>query len=350
MLRVCTPIDNDPIFELHGFAQHIVCDVWCEQDNRNCVDKIDVIYQPILSYDWVLSKIMEIDKICEGLSPVALTKIKAAFITNNKIEEICNGVTAIYLNQLDEVVQNEMQPLFIQFYEELLERSKVGGDKLKFYNSLYRINRFKFCICCGYMPFDTGLLSRREAFDHYLPKSKYPFASVNFKNLMPLCYKCNSDRKKDKDPVEGGRKAFYPFRNTHTVIDITTSLGAGFMRSLYETFVNGVDEYNMDPPDLTDIKIEINSLEQEEVDTWEELFQVKGRFSERTSQFSFSHLLKMKRRFNDKKLTDPQWQFDQTLNYHISDYENDKFSDEKFLKIPFMKAMKKQLSFLNVYD
>ncbi len=38
----------------------------------------------------------------------------------------------------------------------------------------------------------------REHFDHYLPKSKYPFFALSFYNLIPCCYECNSALKKNK--------------------------------------------------------------------------------------------------------------------------------------------------------
>jgi hypothetical protein len=349
MLRVCKTIDNNPIFELQEFAEHLVCDIWCEADESDCISKVHKVYEPIISYKWLREEIIEIDQLCEGLSPFARLNIKNAFKINNKIEELCNGQAPVYLNQLPDLVEDRMKPLFIRFYEELLERSKVGGDKLEFYKVLYKTNRFKFCVCCGYMPFDTGQIERREAYDHYLPKSEYPFASVNFKNLVPLCYKCNSDRKKDKDPIRNRRKAFYPYRSNPINIEISTTLGDGFIRSLYESVVNDVDEIDLDVPKIEEVDVNITSQEQEQVDTWDDLFQIKARFSERTGQFSFSHLRKMKRRFSDKRIEDGNWKFIQTIDYHIADYEKDKYTDEKYLKIPFMHAIKKCNSLINIY-
>jgi hypothetical protein len=349
MLRVCKNIESDPIFELQHFAEHLVCDVWTEADENNCLAKIQPRYNKLMSYRWLQEEIVEIDDLCEGLSPVEKYLIKNAFKINNAIEELCNGAKPIHLNQLPEVVKTRMKPLFVKFYEDLIERSKVGGDKLEYYKTLYQENRFKFCICCGYMAFDTGQLSRREAYDHYLPKSKYPFASVNFKNLVPLCYKCNSDYKKDNDPIAGNRKAFYPFRKKEIKANIFTTLGDGFLQSLYENFVNNIDEERLDVPKIEDVIVEINSDEQEQVDTWNAVFKIKNRFAERTIQFSFSHLAKMKRRFSSQKEKDNTWRFTQTLDEHINDYEHDKFTDEKYLKIPFMHALK-NTSLIAIYE
>lgn len=351
MLHVYKPIENDPIFELHEFAEHLVIDIWCNANEINCFNKINGKYQILInSYQWLKDSIVEIDNLCEGLTPFEQLKIEQAFKINNDIEGLCNGNVPVYLDQLPKVVEDKMKPLFVKFYEELLNRDKVKGDKLEYYVAIYKKNRFKFCPCCGYMAFDTGLLDRREAYDHYLPKSEYPFASVNFKNLVPLCYKCNSDRKKAKDPIENNRKAFYPYRKDPIKLDIEITLEGKFMKSLYENIINDIDEDDTEIPKIEDITVNIESEENEQVETWDDLFTIKDRFSERTGQFSFSHLSKMKRRYMEEKSNDPAWKFSQTLDKHIKDYENDKYIDEKYLKIPFMIAVKKNESLLKVYN
>ncbi len=42
----------------------------------------------------------------------------------------------------------------------------------------------------------------RPALDHYICKSKYPFFSVNIRNLIPSCTACNSNLKSDHDFIE----------------------------------------------------------------------------------------------------------------------------------------------------
>lgn len=350
MLRTIIPKDDDPIFSLHKLAEHIVCDIWYNADENDWLDKLKEEHKGIVNaYSWLKTGISTIYKHCRKLTDVERDQIKQAFYQNNDIEGLCDGNLPVYLNQLPSIVRTKMKPLFVKFYKELLERVKVEGDKLEYYKALYKTNRFKYCPCCGYMPFDTGELDRREAYDHYLPKSKYPFASVNFKNLVPLCYKCNSDRKKNKDPIESRRKAFYPFRKKPINLEISTNLSDGFVLSLYEFIVNDLDELDTEPPQIKDVKIKIVSDEQEQADTWDELFAIKNRFSERTGQFSYSVLRKLSRRFRKRHSQENEWSFTQTLDEYIQDYENDKDMDEKYLKIPFMRAVKKNYSIVNVY-
>ncbi|SFU19032.1 hypothetical protein SAMN04489724_0081 [Algoriphagus locisalis] len=350
MLRTITPKANDPIFGLQKLAEHIVCDLWCEADENDCLSKLKMEHETIVNaYGWLKDEILSIYERCEGLSPVELLKIKQAFHQNNDIEELCNGKPPVYLDNLPAVVEDKMKPLFVKFYEELLERAKVDGDKLEYYEALYKANRFHNCTCCGFMKFDTGQLERREAYDHYLPKSKYPFASINFKNLVPLCYKCNSDQKKDKDPIEGGRKAFYPFRTQPINLEISTTLSSEFVNSLYDSVVNDIDEIDTVPPKIKDIEITITSVEQEQVETWNDLFRIRARFSETTGQFSFRLLRKMSRHFRSEKDKNSSWNYIQTLDHYIDEFKPDPDLDENYLKIPFLNAAKKCDSLIEVY-
>jgi hypothetical protein len=56
----------------------------------------------------------------------------------------------------------------------------------------------KVCPFCGLQNFQPAGL-KRNALDHLMPISKYPFVSSDFRNLPPACHACNSLYKKDAD-------------------------------------------------------------------------------------------------------------------------------------------------------
>ena len=43
---------------------------------------------------------------------------------------------------------------------------------------------------------ETGRI--KSAFDHFFPRSRYPFLSLSLYNLIPSCYRCNSQFKRDE--------------------------------------------------------------------------------------------------------------------------------------------------------
>lgn len=117
--------------------------------------------------------------------------------------------------------------------------------------------------------------SRREA---YLPKETYPFNSVNFRNLAPMCHQCNSSNKFRQDPLfrQPGkhgcqaparmrRKAFYPYTRDKIDINIEVVL-----------LSNDISNLRHDQIDL-----KISSVDHpEEVQTWTEVFNIEERYKD----------------------------------------------------------------------
>ncbi|EPH7220018.1 hypothetical protein ACS3L2_002768 [Serratia marcescens] len=72
----------------------------------------------------------------------------------------------------------------------------------------YQLNSFLDISICPYcnseeieqVEDDTGT-GYRPAFDHFIPKYKYPLISFSLFNLIPSCTKCNSTYKKSLDPL-----------------------------------------------------------------------------------------------------------------------------------------------------
>ncbi len=53
MLRTYRPI-NHPIFALHNYLEHLVCQVWCNADDTPCSDLLDPNFELIYnSYAWL---------------------------------------------------------------------------------------------------------------------------------------------------------------------------------------------------------------------------------------------------------------------------------------------------------
>lgn len=335
MLRLYKPIDND-IKKLHLLVKSLVCNVWCKADKNPCADKLDSDLKDLYdSYGWLKAKIDEIYLIFQNdLDDNQRKLIKYAFIINNKTEKLCEGIILpVKLDRLHEVVEKKIKPLFVDFYETLLERAKVPGTKKEYYEKLIEENDFQNCPCCGLIDFEDVESENREAFDHYLPKSKYPFASVNFDNLVPLCHKCNSDRKGDKDPIENGNIAFYPFSaNTHNiginiVLDKSKNLGELKRKDLVIDFLG----------------------DTEKLESWERVFGVKKRYNDTTRKLIKSHLRKIKRRHLDYSEGKINWTYVDSLNKMINDYRNDYYEDKKFLKIALMMELKNCTNLISVY-
>ena len=186
--------------------------------------------------------------------------------------------------------------------------------------------------------------STREAYDHFLPKALYPFNSLNFKNLAPMCNECNSSPNKgSKDPIFNGairRKAFYPYTSSDIDIQISLTLSAA----------------RKDDINAGSINLDIFSIKySEEVNTWKSIFGIDERYKRVCSSkagglewiievtddlnnynYSIKDLLS-KNFFKYLYTLITQKAYLKTLNIA---YKRNPYAEKRFLKVPFLNACK----------
>ncbi len=336
MLRLYRPIHHE-IFKLQDILKHLVISVWCEADCNSCRSKLNEDLKALYDrYAWLKLKIDSIYDECNALLSIREKQlIQCAFRNNNNIEKLCNGsLRAVDLIHLPSIVEDSMKPLLIEFYENLLDKAKVPGTKKDYYEKLIKANGFLFCPACGITRFESESSKYREAYDHYLPKSEYPFVSVNFQNLVPLCYKCNSDRKKTKNPVAGNRKAFFPFSKRQHEIQITLEM-------------DKTKDINKLVEDDLCIELTLEGRESE-LDTWDWLFDIKERYNShiRDDIYTIYRQLKTKHRQNLELNNDTTIM--KTIDNEINAFSEDKYTHTKFLHIAILQYFQKRPDLINI--
>lgn len=338
MLRSYNPI-NHPIFTLHTMLEHLVCQVWCNASNHNtCSDLLQADFQVIYNkYDWLKNGVDNVYENCKALTPDQRADIREAYNVNNRIEELCNGIlTPIPLSQLHTIVKTGMKPLLVNFYSSLLNRVEIPGNKLDYYNKLIERNPYKTCPCCGLTPIESAETHYVEDNDHYLPKAEFPFATVNFKNLVPLCGKCNKKHKTTKNPFENGRRSFFPFDPNHQEIGI-------------ETIIIDSDELDYGKLRPDDIQINFDN-DSDKIDTWNWLFNIETRYNEEVRDISKTELRIIANRLFKNKKRKLGRSYEEILDDKIEDYEFERLKNNSFLKIPFLLEIKKNPNWLAVYN
>ena len=173
-----------------------------------------------------------------------MNMLQTAFINNNQIDKICNKEIEPFRykdlekkykdNQEWKDLLNKLKQFCIDMYTEHIKLKPFEeryGTMKSYYNAL--VKKDSMCHCCGIGTILTEDNIPRDAFDHYLAKSIYPFISLNFHNLIPTCPHCNSSYKKEEDTLfektgkeEKRVKAFLPFRTgeEHTSITVKIQL------------------------------------------------------------------------------------------------------------------------------
>ncbi|BAY33702.1 hypothetical protein NIES2107_56030 [Nostoc carneum NIES-2107] len=132
-----------------------------------------------------------------------------------------------YRGELSLTVQKIVKGLLAAFYTDLLASgfpSIIHGqtqtfNRDKFISSFWSANsKLEVCPACDRPrspKVDNKVYSDA---DHFFPKSIYPFLSVHYANLVPLCLDCNRSMKGDRDPIDDLSKeplvnTFHPYTN-----------------------------------------------------------------------------------------------------------------------------------------
>jgi len=121
---------------------------------------------------------------------------------------------------------------------------------VKFYDQLKSIDGFHPAVCKHHSHFNyrdwwnnfdaanptqtmccacDGTMNHGRTIEHYFPKAVYPVLSIHPSNLIPLCDKCNND-KKETDPLNDAtfEQIFIPYRDEiDKVVDLEFSVATG---------------------------------------------------------------------------------------------------------------------------
>ena len=300
-------------------------------------------YSPTKGGDYFVSKIEEIYSKFKTLSTNDIEKLKRWYEANNNIEKLCVNdpstvpVTYNELKYFDEELSGILESFFKKLYgTEILSLKPLSlkiGKIDEHYDYFMKNNNKGKCPYCGINDIKGIYHSKREAYDHYLPIGTYPFNSINFKNLAPMCNECNSSYKLAKDPLydckKNRRKAFYSYMSEEPEIKI-------------ELEIQNKDIANIAPED---INLKINSENYpEEVQTWKELFGIEERYkakctSESDGKYWFIQIQDECQNYNmtPKEL----------LNSKITEAEKYPLFDTNSLRKPFLEACENKKLFVS---
>ncbi|MBY7025164.1 MULTISPECIES: hypothetical protein [Clostridium] len=156
-----------------------------------------------------------IEQIISKTSLNELENYYSIFVFQNN--EINNG----NYNIKEEQISKEFKFLFVDFfYEMFFDYKKIWIliDKKKyekfffnrdiFHRNFKRENNIEICPYCD---IDTTISVSNNEVEHFLPKSKFPFLSMNAYNLIPSCHTCN------KKPEGKGTDVYMPIYSPYNM-------------------------------------------------------------------------------------------------------------------------------------
>jgi hypothetical protein len=252
-------------------------------------------------------------------------EVHAALSQQNCIQELlASEVNCKTIDELPPGIRSPAADLF-EFAFSLLTDLELRDQH---YAIIYASLSHKVCPFCGIEAFDAPGAPREDD-DHYLAKSKYPFAGANLRNLVPMGHKCNARYKRTTDLLWQGarrRRAVDPYDH------------AGIEVALGET-----EPFGGTKPHLPRWVIQFLPP-TEEAETWDEAFSLRQRLCRDVLDPSYmkwiDEFAEWCRRTSRALLTVDE------VEAAFSDYtkflEFIGFSDRAFLKLAVCSMLRKQ--------
>ncbi len=202
-------------------------------------------------------------KVAEGLSDRQRTKVLRALEDQNNIPAVFEGVAACpRIAAIPVKIRKPTADLFTAAFDAL-KSFKVRDRQ---YEAIFEGLPGKCCPFCGIEPFEAPGLAR-EDMDHYLPRSLYPFAGANLRNLAPMGGKCNRAYKQAVDVICDGtgqrRRCFDPYGQNRAEVSLLASRP-------FEGTGDG-------PFPLPAWQVDLLG-DAESVATWDQVFQIRRRY------------------------------------------------------------------------
>jgi len=347
MLFVYNYINHD-IEKFQSYLDFLFYDVWLVAEGEFDAEKLDgnrELQQIYIDFgnsesEWGNFFNSSIENIYAEFAKIDddfKNNLKNLYEANNNVESLCCDKTQLPITYAELRSQYpDLESALRSFYSKLygtespfnLEAFGNLNKKLipSHYEEFMKVNDNNVCPFCGISKIDGNNVSTREAYDHYLPKSIYPFNSVNFRNLAPMCDKCNSRNKGTRDPItcENSRQlSFYPYAQTHPEISIRLRLNSKDMKHLK----------------FEDIDLEISSEgHDEQIESWKRVFGIENRFKalccDKNEGIEWFNAVVDE--FENAKVLCGITNFSQWVEMKISEARRNKLSNYGFLKEQFL--------------
>lgn len=283
--------------KMQAFIDFIFHEVWCKapiglvfhsdlfagnQDLKEVMVEFGFSAQAAERGKAFYKDVKAIYELFASLSPQEVDQFKQWYQGNNDLEKVCANDPSAHLVRYADiaVAYKALGEQLAAFFKGLYSQSLLGLAALRdkigniddHYQTFMQTNKAGKCPFCGINDLLGEYHSKREAYDHYLPKALYPFNAINFRNLVPACHHCNSSYKTSKNPAytpkdpAGAfqrRAVFYPYKAALHSIELQVDL-------------HQPDIAKLTPEDIT-LKFGPAAL-VEELDTWKEVYGIEERY------------------------------------------------------------------------
>ena len=135
-----------------------------------------------------------------GLPAGSKAEVRNAIAQQTNIPNLYGDVAlaCLCMNELPDQIKAVVKDLSEYAFGKLSSLKENGEVLRDVHFRMVQNSGIRVCPFCGLERFQPAGL-KRNALDHLMPISRYPFVSSDFRNLPPACYPCNSQYKRDID-------------------------------------------------------------------------------------------------------------------------------------------------------
>lgn len=336
--------------KVQAFIDFIFYAVWCQAPSKGPYrlelfasnpELLEVMtafhYDDSQGAEFFAGHVERIYALFAPLSACQVEQLRLWYRANNDVEGVCANDHAMSLKRYADFpieikdLHNQLASFFKGLYSHVgvAALKRKCGDIDDHYQTFVQINKTGKCPFCGISDLLGEYHSKREAYDHYLPKALYPFNSINFRNLVPACHHCNSSYKTSKDPAYTPkdparavhrRAVFYPYKTAAHSIEIQIALQHS-------------DIAKLTPSDIT-VQFGPTAL-VDELDTWKDVYGIEERYkaklcAENDGKYWLTQVLDECQAY-DKQPAD-------ILAMRAQQAQSRPYADCNFLRKPFLEA------------
>lgn len=334
------------INNLQLWIDFLFINVWCNADKKRdysfdlfdkCPELKNIILKEeyktdpnVREEDYITGPIREIYEEFQKLSLLQKKQLKKWYKRSKELEKICNNeklynpISKATLSKYSPNLADKIYKFYVKLYEKGLDLAVIknqNGNLKKHYDDFVKINSKGICPFCGIDILRSYEMKGHEAYDHYLPKEKYPLYAINFKNLVPTCHDCNSTYKSRDIPIlssnrQNKRIAFYPYAKEK--IDIKLKIKVDIVDYKFYEHSNISIDFESD-------------CNKEKVKTWKETYDIETRYKDyltnnsRGKYWLFNYIEEMPPHIRNWELTNLP-----------KSLENNPFRGDNFIKVPFL--------------
>lgn len=336
--------------KVQAFIDFIFYAVWCQAPSKGPYrlelfasnpELLEVMtafhYDDSKGAEFFAGHVERIYALFAPLSACQVEQLRLWYRANNDVEGVCANDHAMSLKRYADFpieikdLHNQLASFFKGLYSHVgvAALKRKCGDIDDHYQTFVQINKAGKCPFCGISDLLGEYHSKREAYDHYLPKALYPFNSINFRNLVPACHHCNSSYKTSKDPAYTPkdparavhrRAVFYPYKTAAHSIEIQIALQHSDIAKLTPSDIT----LQFGPAALVD-----------ELDTWKDVYGIEERYkaklcAENDGKYWLTQVLDECQAY-DKQPAD-------ILAMRAQQAQSRPYADCNFLRKPFLEA------------